>query len=117
MSHPSPHWRQGSRRAVRPLALAIVIAILGGSPALLSAQNAANEEPVSAQELGELRALVRELQARDARIEAELADVKAQLRQQSTQPTRRDNDEAVVAEPGRGPFVASDPMPQSPSGT
>src|SRR5215469_11997679 len=103
MSHPSPHWRQASRRAVRLLALAIVLALLGGRPASLSAQNAANEESVSAQELRELRALVRELQARDARIEAELADMKAQLQEQSTRPTHYDNDEAAVAERGPGP--------------
>jgi hypothetical protein len=116
MSHLSPHWKQASRRALRPLALPIVIAILGGRPALLSAQKAGNEEPPSAQELRELRVLVRELQARDARIEAELAEVKAQLRQQSTQPTRHDNHETAVAERGHGPFAASDPMAQGASG-
>jgi hypothetical protein len=88
MRHRTPRWTQARHSSffysLRAVVFAIVIGALWGQPGLSRAQTVARQDAASAEEVRELRELVRELAARDARIEAELADVKTQLHERQS---------------------------------
>jgi hypothetical protein len=102
MMHRSPHPIYGTDfRFLSHVAFVIGFAILGGLPASLWAQNAneKKQETASAEDVRELRALVQELLARDARIESEMTELKAQLRE------RQALDETAGANTRGGPVA------------
>src|SRR5580700_6753887 len=123
MRHCTPRWQQARHSSffysLRAVVFATAIGALWGQPALSRAQTAARQDFASAKEVRELRELVRELAARDARIEAELADVKAQLRERKSNDLAEDQsatggpvapdefESAVYAPRGRLPYLAA----------
>ena len=81
--HAHPQQRALWHRRVRHCLAAIILSGWIGSLSMpLLAQGNDTGAPASAAEVRELRALVEELQARDARMESELRALKAHLRQQ-----------------------------------
>lgn len=67
------------------LLVTILMACIGALRLPLLAQEVSPAAPASAEEVHELRGLVEELRARDARIEAELHELKAQLAERPSQ--------------------------------
>jgi hypothetical protein len=87
MSFSRGHRSNVSQKLLRTslVGAALLVICMGGLRVPLRAQDGRPDATASAAEVRELRALVAELQARDTRIEGELQELKAQLRdRQST---------------------------------